>query len=210
MANRFLNVEFDKFTNKTVTSMKDEYKVNASATNFTAKLRHVKTPDLDALLLDLKYDGLDWFFLRYGNLIININDSENITLEPHESYSDTYTGYSDCHCVESDFYELDQETLKKICDAQTLDFKISGQAVYDIADGKRFIKYAQQFYNGFYDEEAYKDAVAEPAPKPSTPKPAASKPVQSTSSNGCMVTILIALSAISSLVVCFSLIIGLF
>ena len=76
----------------------------------------------------------------------------------------------------------------------------------------RFIEYAQKFYNGFYDEDAYKEVVAEPTPKP---KPAAteSAPSQSStsaSSNGCMVTILMAFSALSSLAVCVSLLIGLF
>ena len=31
MANRFLKVDDDKFANKTVTSMKDEYRVGANA-----------------------------------------------------------------------------------------------------------------------------------------------------------------------------------
>ena len=49
-------------------------------------------PDLDTLVLDLNYDGDDWFFLSNGNLTININDVENIVLEPHESYTDTCVG----------------------------------------------------------------------------------------------------------------------
>jgi len=212
MANRFLKVDYDKFANKTVTSMKDEYNVRANVIKLKAMLRHVSMPDLDSLVLDLNYDGLEWFFLSHGNLTININDVENIVLEPHESYTDTYTGYEDCHCVESDWYQLDQELLKKICDAKTLDFKIAGATTYDIAKGNRFIEYAQKFYNGFYDEDAYKEVVAEPTPKP---KPAAteSAPSQSStsaSSNGCMVTILMAFSALSSLAVCVSLLIGLF
>lgn len=212
MSNRFLKVDYDKFANKTVTSMKDEYNVRANVIKLKAMLRHVSMPDLDTLVLDLNYDGLEWFFLSHGNLTININDVENIVLEPHESYTDTYTGYEDCHCVESDWYQLDQELLKKICDAKTLDFKIAGATTYDIAKGNRFIDYAQKFYNGFYDEEAYKEVVAEPTPKP---KPAAteSAPSQSStpaSSSGCMVTLLMAFSALSSLAVCVSLLIGLF
>lgn len=212
MANRFLKVDYDKFANKTVTSMKDEYNVRANVIELKAMLRHVSMPDLDSLVLDLNYDGLDWFFLRHGNLTININDVENIVLEPHESYSDTYRGYEDCHCVESDWCQLDQELLKKICDAKTLDFKIAGATTYDIAKGNRFIEYAQKFYNGFYDEDAYKEVVAEPTPKP---KPAAteSAPSQSStsaSSNGCMVTLLMVFSALSSLAVCVSFLVGLF
>ena len=210
MANRFLKVDYDKFANKTVTSMKDEYRVGANALKFRAMLRHVSMPDLDSLVLDINYDGLEWFFLSHGNLTININDVENIVLEPHESYTDTYTGYEDCHCVESDWYQLDQELLKKICDAKTLDFKIAGATTYDIAKGNRFIEYAQKFYNGFYDEEAYKEVVAEPTPKPAAPESASSQSSTSASSSGCMVTLLMAFSALSSLAVCAFLLIGLF
>jgi len=210
MANRFLKVDYDKFANKTVTSMKDEYRVGANALKFRAMLRHVSMPDLDSLVLDINYDGLEWFFLSHGNLTININDVENIVLEPHESYTDTYTGYEDCHCVESDWYQLDQELLKKICDAKTLDFKIAGATTYDIAKGNRFIEYAQKFYNGFYDEEAYKEVVAEPTPKPAATESASSQSSTSASSSGCMVTLLMAFSALSSLAVCAFLLIGLF
>ena len=210
MANRFLKVDYDKFANKTVTSMKDEYNVRANVIKLKAMLRHVSMPDLDSLVLDLNYDGLEWFFLSHGNLTININDVENIVLEPHESYTDTYTGYEDCHCVESDWYQLDQELLKKICDAKTLDFKIAGATTYDIAKGNRFIEYAQKFYNGFYDEDAYKEVVAEPIPKPTSTESAPSQSSTSTSSNGCMVTLLMAFSALSSLAVCVALFIGLF
>ena len=210
MANRFLKVDYDKFANKTVTSMKDEYRVGANALKFRAMLRHVSMPDLDSLVLDINYDGLEWFFLSHGNLTININDVENIVLEPHESYTDTYTGYEDCHCVESDWYQLDQELLKKICDAKTLDFKIAGATTYDIAKGNRFIEYAQKFYNGFYDEEAYKEVVAEPTPKPAATESTSSQSSTSASSSGCMVILLMAFSALSSLEVCASLLIGLF
>ena len=210
MANRFLKVDYDKFANKTVTSMKDEYRVGANALKFRAMLRHVSMPDLDSLVLDINYDGLEWFFLSHGNLTININDVENIVLEPHESYTDTYTGYEDCHCVESDWYQLDQELLKKICDAKTLDFKIAGATTYDIAKGNRFIEYAQKFYNGFYDEEAYKEVVAEPTPKPAATESTSSQSSTSASSSGCMVILLMAFSALSSLAVCAFLLIGLF
>ena len=156
MANRFLKVDYDKFANKTVTSMKDEYNVSDSGViMLKAMLRHVSMPDLDSLVLDLDYVGPEWFFLRNGNLTININDVENVVLKPHQSYTNNHY----CLCVESDWYQLDQELLKKICDAKSLEFKISGAKVYDIVNGNRFIEYAQKFYNGFYDEEAYKEVV---------------------------------------------------
>lgn len=208
MANRFLKVDYDKFASKTVTTMKEEYDVRANVIGLKAMLRHVSMPDVDTLVLDLNYDGEDWFFLSHGNLTININDVENIVLEPHESYTDTYTGYDTCRCVESDWYELNQDLLKKICDAKSIDFKISGSTTYDIAQGNRFIKYAQKFYNGFYDEEAYKEVVEEP--KKTTTSSNTSATTSSNSGSGCMVTLLMAVGALSSLVACFCLCLGIF
>lgn len=209
MANNFLKVDYDKFASKTVTTMKYEYDVRANVISLKAMLRHVSMPDLDILVLDLNYDGDDWLFLSNGNLTININDVENIVLKPHESYTDTYSTYDSCRCVESDWYELNQELLKKICDAKSVDFKIAGSTTYDIANGNRFIKYAQRFYNGFYDVEAYTEAVEEP--KNTTPSAADSSSTTTSANNsgsGCMVTLLMAIGAFSSLVACFCLCLG--
>lgn len=206
MANKFLKVDYDKFASKTVTTMKDEYNVSANVIRLKAMLRHVSMPDLDILVLDLNYVGDDWFFLSNGNLTININDVENIVLEPHESYTDTYSIYDSCRCVEYDWYELNQDLLKKICDAKSIDFKISGAKTYDIANGNSFIKYAQKFYNGFYDEEAYKEVLEEPKKTTSSSK----KSSASNSGIGCMATLILAIGALSSLAACFCLCIGIF
>ena len=211
MANKFLKVDYDKFASKTVTSMKDEYDVRADVITVKARLRHVSMPNLDSLVLDLNYVGDSWFFLRYGDLTININDVENIVLEAHESYTDTYSTYDSCRCVESDWYELNQELLKKICDAKSIDFKIAGSTTYDIANGNRFIKYAQKFYNGFYDEEAYKEVLEEP--KKTTPSETSSSSTTTSENNsrsGCMVTLLMAIGALSSLAACFCFCLGIF
>jgi len=199
MANNSVKVDYDKFENKTITSMKDEYCViEKNSYKLNAMLRHVSTPKDESLVLDLIFDGWmdDWFFLRGGNLIININDVDNIVLDPHESYTRTYRGFLDeLHCVESDWYLFDKELLKRICDAESLEFKISGSKSYIIANANNFIKYAQLFYNGFFDEEAYKEMVTKSAVS---------------SSEGCMVTLIIALSTLSSLALCLSLILGVF
>ncbi len=154
--NIYVNVIYDKFENKTTTTMKESsFLYGGFGSSFKLKLRYVSMPAGDILVLDINYDGDDWFFLRQGELIININNVENMVLRPKESYTDTYTNYHDVHCVESDYYELTQEQLKRICDAQTIDFKISGAQEAKIFQANHFIMYAQKFYNALYDSNAY-------------------------------------------------------
>ena len=162
MANKFICVEYDKFTNKRETSMDSMDLLVEYEYYFKINLRHVSTPKSEDLLLDLLYRGEDWFYLNKGKLIININDVENIVLEPHESYSDmTKIGFElDEKCEESDWYVISQDILKKICDAKSVDFQIRGESIVEV-NANKFIKYAQVFYNGFYNEEAYKEVLEE-------------------------------------------------
>ena len=157
--NESVSVIYDKFENKTTTKMKNPVSFGGFGSSFKLMLRHVSMPAGDILVLDINYDGDDWFFLRQGELIININNVENMVLRPKESYTDTYTSYHDVHCVESDYYELTQEQLKRICDANTIDFKISGAQEAKIFQANLFIMYAQRFYNAVYDNNAYQDSL---------------------------------------------------
>ncbi len=159
--NKHVNVIYDKFENKTTTTMKESSFLygGLSGPSFKLKLRYVSMPAGDILVLDINYDGDDWFFLRQGEFIININNVENIVLKPKESYTDTYTKYHDVHCVESDYYELTQEQLKRICDAQTIDVKVSGAQEEKIFQANHFIMYAQKFYNAVFDSNAYQDSL---------------------------------------------------
>ncbi len=163
MRNNFVEIINDKFKNKTTTKMKTKFCLKNSGLidkdSFVIGLRHVSMPAGDILVLDINYDGDDWFFLRQGELIININNVENMVLKPKESYTDTYTSYHDVHCVESDYYELTQEQLKRICEANTIDIKISGAQEEKIFQANLFIMYAQRFYNAFYDNNAYQDSL---------------------------------------------------
>ena len=153
--NEYMSVIYDKFENKTTTKMKYSFSLGPS---FKLKLRHVSMPAGDILVLDINYDGDDWFFLRQGEVIININNVENIVLKPNESYTDTYTSYHDVHCVESDYYELTQEQLKRICDANTIDIKISGAQEAKIFQAALLRLHAQRFYNAVYDSNAYPES----------------------------------------------------
>lgn len=214
MANKFIKVDYDKFENKRVTTIPSIEVIQVGNhyqddwCYFKVNFRHVSTPNTDALLLDLFYRGKDWFFLRNGRLIININNVENLVLEPNESYSETGENtYGDITCDESDWYEINQEILKKLCDAKTIDFKIIGENKSVQASLNDFILYAQRFYNGLYDENAYLDSMNELLEEE---KYLANANSNSNSGNGCIVTLLMAFTTISSFVVCLSFLVGLF
>ena len=224
MANKFIEVEYDKFTNRRDSFMspmqlhyndEEEDDLIDSDDTFTIKLRHVSSPESEGLLLDIRFRGEDWFFLRNGKLIININGVENIALEPHESYADLVNKAftrDETVCEESDWYEIDQDILKKICDANSVDFQIRGERIEEFS-GNKFIKYAQVFYNGFYDEEAYKEVLDEkldyiyPADDEDEEE---DDSTSNSSGSGCMVMLLLMCSTLSSIAACLFFVMRLF
>lgn len=218
MANKFIEVEFDKFTNKRVTSICPMTLMKGYTIYFSISLRHVSIPGHEGLLINLFYKGDGWFFLRNGEIIININNVENISLEPNESYArvvDSYDLTENGKCSELDYYEIDREILKKICDAKSLDIQIRGKYVEEV-NANKFIKYAQVFYNGFYDEEAYKEVLDEeldyiqPADDYEDDEDDENDSANGSSGNGCMVTLFLMCSALSSIAACLFFIMGFF
>lgn len=195
MVNNFVEFINDKFENKTTTKMKTKFCLKDSGLidkdSFVIGLRHVSMPNTDDSVVDIEYSGEDWFFLRSGELFININNVENIVLKPHESYSDCGHGI----CLESDYYEIDQATLKRICEANTIDVKITGGDHSEVFHVNRFIIYAQQFYNAVYDSNAYQESLKMGY-------------VRSSGDNGCIVTLLMIFSTLSTLLTCIALIMG--
>ena len=205
MANKYISVDYDKFENKRETSLDYAcglYEEKYSHDDYLRlKIRHISLPGADDLLLDLNYSGDDWFFLRNGSLIININDIENIELDPHESYAETYDTEYRIKCKESDYYIINQDILKKICDAKSVEIRVTGKSVWEL-NANGLIRYAQIFYNGFYDENAYLDSLKE--------REEMEKLIASDSNSSCLVTLLMAITTISSFAACLSFLIGLF
>lgn len=205
MANKFIKVHYDKFRNKRETFMS-----SISLTKdylpyyFCIRLRHVSVPESEELLLDVVYGGRDWFFLRKGRLIININNVENITLEPHESYTEVTNDYRSCH--EHEYYIISKEILKKICNAESVDIQISGESDVAELNANKFIRYAQIFYNGFYDDEAYREALEKQEKVKKGELGYIHYPAEDDetkgSGEGCMVALLLICSAFSSLAIC--------
>ena len=195
MGNNFVEIINDKFKNKTTTKMRTKICLKDSGLidkdSFVIGLRHVSMPNMDDSVVDIEYSGEDWFFLRRGELIININNVENIVLKPHESHSDCGHGI----CSESDYYDIDQATLKRICEANTIDVKITGRDHFEVFHVNKFIIYAQQFYNAVYDSNAYQESLKMGY-------------VGTFGDNGCIVTLLMIFSTLSTLLTCIALIMG--
>lgn len=168
-AKQHISVEFDKFAQKTITKTLQGFAVGNGTISFggvesycklDAGIRHIKTPRIDSLLLDVYLDSKEWLFLRNGKLSIVI-DTENINIDCFESYTDTnsfvYQGVT-----EVVYYDLSKEILKKICDSVDLSIRVSGDKSYiDINenDTKNFKIMCQQFYNNFYDESLYIESL---------------------------------------------------
>ena len=195
MRNNFVEIINDKFENKTTTQMKTKFGLKDSGLidkdSFVIGLRHVSMPNMDDSVVDIEYSGEDWFFLSSGELYININNVENIVLKPHESYSDCGDGI----CRESDYYDIDQATLKRICEANTIDVKIRGGDHSKVFHVNRFIIFALQFYNAVYDSNAYQESLKMGY-------------VGTSGGNGCIVTLLMIFSTLSTLLTCIALIMG--
>jgi len=126
-------------------------------------LRHVKTRGVDALCLDFSVNSRNWVFLRDGKLTLNC-DQENINLSFHESSSKTEHFGNELYCFEYGFYQFPnpKKDLEKVCNANVVKIRISGSGSYEEPNKKvcqAFQAYCQQFYNNFYDNTKYTDAL---------------------------------------------------
>ena len=182
---RFINQDFDKFNNKTTTTLKwpTKFSKKYSSLWFNSgssdlpdykgmeidlTMRHVKTPDLDVTLIDYLYLGADWMFLRDGKMIINIDGTENINLDANESNTEVGVGFRNAVC-ENGYYAISKDDLKKVCDAKEVEVRISGGSSYHsinnkpdqknsekaILPGDKFLFMCRAFYAGLYDDDTY-------------------------------------------------------
>lgn len=177
---RFIYKNFDKFKNRTDTSWNDPqlgkvfgakwennwsmdvgYGENSSTQKFDLKLRHVKSPELDSIVIDYDWRAKDWFFVRNGKMIVNIDGIDNIELEPHES--DTSVGkYGGTTLQEIGFYNISKEQLKQICDAKEISVRISGGSSYFELKDKGLLKFrfmCRSFYADLYEDSSYDEWI---------------------------------------------------
>lgn len=176
---RFITQNFDKFKNRTDTSWSDPlsgkvfgakwdtwfwelssgYGENRSSSYIALKLRHVKTPDIDSIVIDYTYYSNDWIFLRDGNMIINLDGVDNVTIQPHESDTDVRDGG---RIQENGFWNITKDDLKKVCDAKAISVRISGGSSYFELKDKGLLKFqfmCRSFYADLFDDSSYNDWI---------------------------------------------------
>jgi hypothetical protein len=141
--------------------MQSGYGENLHTSKINLKLRHVKTPDLDSIVIDYTYYSNDWMFLRNGNMIINIDGVDNVNLVPHES--DTKVGeFGGSGISERGFYDITKEKLKQICDAKEISIRISGGSSYFELKDKGLLKFrfmCRSFYADLYEDSSYDEWI---------------------------------------------------
>lgn len=172
---KFINVEFDKFNNKTTTRTLplNKYRSqtcilwtmdmgeNQQNYSLASNIRHIKTPDQDTLVFDFDLMGENWMFFRNGTIQI-VCDTENINIDANESFSDVVTGRG---IRENVYYIINKEILKKICDANDLSIRVNGDKYVEIDKNgiAAFQIMCQQFFNNFYDDKLYLDSLSKSA-----------------------------------------------
>lgn len=168
MEKQFITQSYDKFAEKTTTESKPK-KVklgDVGSYKFQIGIRHVKSPQIDSLVFDVLLNTKDWLFIRHGKMYIK-SDVERFELDAHENYSNVLGHQKigntsiDMGLEESAFYNIDKSILEKICDAQVLEIRITGEKFCDF-EGKNLQNFqlmCRQFYNNFYDNSKYSDSL---------------------------------------------------
>jgi hypothetical protein len=135
---------------------------------FNLRMRHVKTGEIGLFLLDYGYiDNKDWFHVRNGTLIVNIettNEPVNIKLQPTETGTNVRDGGN---ISEWGYYEITKHQMKQIADGNKIEIRVSGDNTYfDVAskvdsldDGESFQFMMRAFFNNLVDRDAYTDVL---------------------------------------------------
>ncbi len=172
--NKAIVQNFDKFNQTTTTTLEYKTPIGYSVVlktgledlNIQTGIRHVKSPNLDSLLIDVYMTKKDsWIFLRDGEMKI-VCDNENINLKANEGTSKTGSSiYLEGGVTETVFYIIDKEILYKIANSSELSIRISGDSSYiDIKNiDNSIINFqimCQQFYNNFYDNSLFTESLS--------------------------------------------------
>ena len=161
-----ISKDYDEFNEKTTTRHISEVSHTIGYYETCSfGLRHVKTSNLDSLLLDCTIKKEDWFFME--KITFNC-DQDNI----HEDYTqtDSDTAIQD-HIIGDDstvytyeygYFNLDRAIIEKICEANVLKVRVTGQSSYsnfNEGENSLFQIYCRQWYNQFYDSSKYVDSL---------------------------------------------------
>ena len=162
----FTEQTYDQFTKLTTTTSKPEKILleKEGARQFFIGIRHIKAPNFESLLIDVKLNTRKWMFLKKGSIIFLL-DAEPINLTAYENYSNVL-GHSqsgfDLGMEESVYYRIDKIILEKMCNSNAISIRIEGLNTYLEFSGNnvdRFKLMCQQFYNNYYDSTQYTDSL---------------------------------------------------
>jgi len=163
--NKFVKTEYDKFKQKTVVELKEEIELdtkNSTMYMLSPKIgfRQIKLEnEPDTLVMDIVATSKNGLNLANGQLQL-IADDRHLSFEPHESFSDPYL---DSFHIESDWYKLDQGDLKIICDANSLEVRVTnGDEHADLSLIDKLQWGARVMYNALYDNTAYVNEILTP------------------------------------------------
>jgi hypothetical protein len=120
----------------------------------TMTLRSSSINDSEFILVDFFLSTEDWFWLKDGSVIVNIDDKENITLTTDNSA----TNNDHKMCWESGCFQITKEQLKKIGDAKSIEIKVSGSGSYFLwnkEESNDFLNMVRCFYNNIIDTKSY-------------------------------------------------------
>lgn len=164
--NKFLKQEYDKFKDKTTIKLVNPIAarpskhatIYCSEDDTTVDFRHISTPEFKSLVIDLKTITSRDTNLCAGKLWLIIDDNQRYTLEANENYTDSFgESLQDVSC----FYEVSTELLKSICDAKSIEIRLTAQSDAEYADFSipKFQWAACVMYNEIVDNTAYNDVI---------------------------------------------------
>ena len=158
--NKFFKSEYDKFKQKLEVTYNGELELetlNATMRLIKSKFdfRYVDVAENSpTLIIDLAAISKIELNLKEGELTLLLNDNERLTLNPHENYSEPY--FESYH-IESNWYALTEEELKTLCDANSIEMRVTNGHEYADISTEDVQLLARRFYNAVIDDMAYTD-----------------------------------------------------
>lgn len=158
--NKFFSVEYDKFKQKLTVEQNKEIELETlDGTLIVLKpkisFRYVRVGDtMPILLMDLDAISKTDLNLKNGECLLILDDKKRLTLQPEENYSKPYL---EKYTIESERYEIDEDSLLAICNARVIEMRITnGDGYADISTLDLQLA-ARRFYNAVIDDTAYSD-----------------------------------------------------
>lgn len=163
--NKFVKSDYDRFKQKKVVALKEEIELGTSNTTMmilTPKVgfRQITIEDKPSVLvIDITASSRNGLNLSKGELLM-IVDGKHLSFEPHESFSEPYL---ESFHIESNWYEISEANLKIICDATSLEVRVTnGDEYADLSSVEKMQWGARVIYNALFDKTAYVNEILAP------------------------------------------------